>query len=142
MGQVNVVINGKQYRMACDDGEEAHLAGLAERLNASIDTLRERVGEIGDQRLTVMAAITFAEEAADSARRIAELEQRLDQSEKGRAAAVERESVVSGRLADALMAVAERIESLAGRVGGGGPGNGEGGGGVVVSFSNGRHSPA
>src|SRR3954463_4094444 len=48
MVQVNVTINDKHYRMACDDGEEAHLAGLAERLNASIEALRERFGEIGD----------------------------------------------------------------------------------------------
>ena len=141
MGQVNVIINGKQYRMACDDGEEGHLAGLAERLNAAIDTLRERFGEIGDQRLTVMAALTFADQAAESARRIAELEQRLAQAEQGRAAAVERQGVVAERAVGAIVAVAERIEALAGRVGGG-PGDGEGGGGVVVSFGNGRHSPA
>ena len=55
MPQVNVTINGKVYRMACDDGQEAHLEGLAERLNVTIDRLRQSFGEIGDQRLTVMA---------------------------------------------------------------------------------------
>ncbi|MBN8999629.1 MAG: cell division protein ZapA, partial [Rhizobiales bacterium] len=58
MAQVNVTINGKIYRMACDDGQEAHLESLAERLNETIDRLRGSFGEIGDQRLTVMAAIT------------------------------------------------------------------------------------
>ena len=48
MAQVNVTISGKTYRMACDDGEEDHLAGLAERLNQSIEQLRARFGEIGD----------------------------------------------------------------------------------------------
>jgi len=36
MAQVNVTISGRTYRMACDDGEEDHLAQLAERLNRSI----------------------------------------------------------------------------------------------------------
>ena len=84
MGQVNVTINDKHYRMACDDGEEAHLAGLAERLNESIEALRERFGEIGDQRLTVMAAITFADQAAEAQRRIAHLEHQLSEAENAR----------------------------------------------------------
>jgi cell division protein ZapA len=141
MVQVNVTINDKHYRMACDDGEEAHLAGLAERLNASIEALRERFGEIGDQRLTVMAAITFADQAAEAQRRIAQLEHQLTEAENARLAARERENLHAERTADAIVAVAERIESLAGRVGGGGAsvgGNGSGG----ITIGNGRHNGA
>jgi cell division protein ZapA len=119
VAQVNVTINGKHYRMACDDGQEAHLAGLAERLNASIEALRERFGEIGDQRLTVMAAISFADQAAEAARRIALIEQQLAESEKARAASGQRESSDQARVAGAILAVAERIESLASKVGAG-----------------------
>ena len=42
MAQVNIAIAGKSFRMACDDGQEPHLIGLAERVNAVIDQLRER----------------------------------------------------------------------------------------------------
>ena len=139
MGQVNVTINDKHYRMACDDGEEAHLAGLAERLNESIEALRERFGEIGDQRLTVMAAITFADQAAEAQRRIAHLEHQLSEAENARLAARERENLGAERAADAIRAVAERIESLAGRVAGGGVG-GNGSGGITIG--NGRHNGA
>jgi cell division protein ZapA len=118
VGQVNVTINGKHYRMACDDGEEAHLSALAERLNASIEALRERFGEIGDQRLTVMAAITFADQAAEAQRRISHLEQVLAESERARLAAAEQGHDDTSRTASAIQAVAERIESLAGKVGG------------------------
>ena len=65
MAQVNVTISGKTYRMACEDGQEEHLAGMAEQLNQSIEQLRDRFGEIGDQRLTVMAAITLADQNAE-----------------------------------------------------------------------------
>ena len=55
MAQVNVTINGKVYRMACEDGQEGHLQGLAARLDQMIDQLRGSFGEIGDQRLRGIA---------------------------------------------------------------------------------------
>ena len=66
MSQVNVTINGRQFRMACEDGEEARLSRLAEELDASIATLRTRFGEIGDTRLTVMAALTLADQLSET----------------------------------------------------------------------------
>lgn len=118
MSQVNVSINGKHYRMACDDGQESHLAGLAERLNTAIEALRERFGEIGDQRLIVMAAITFADQAAEATRRVVQLEDQLAESERARETAAERDAAGGERTASAILAVAGRIESLAGKVGG------------------------
>ena len=45
MPEVNVEINGRRYRMACEDGQEAHLQGLADRFNRSIEDLKlVRVG--------------------------------------------------------------------------------------------------
>jgi cell division protein ZapA len=122
VAQVNVSINGKQYRMACDDGQESHLSGLAERLNTAIEALRGRFGEIGDQRLTVMAAITFADHAAEASRRIADLEQRLADSERTRSAVADQGGADLARAANAVLAVAERLESLAGRLAGVPPG--------------------
>jgi cell division protein ZapA len=77
VAQVNVTINGRTYRMACDDGQEDHLLGLGDRLNAAIADLRATFGEIGDQRLTVMAAITLADQLSESQRQIARLEAEL-----------------------------------------------------------------
>lgn len=119
MSQVNVTINGKHYRMACDDGQEAHLAGLAERLNGAIATLRERFGEIGDQRLTVMAAIMFADQSGEAARRIASLEAQLGEAQKAHAVTAELGLEDAQAAASAVLAAAVRIESLAGKVGGG-----------------------
>src|SRR5205085_2665769 len=57
MAQVTVTIHGRQFRLACEDGQEAHLARLAAELDKSIESLRQRFGEIGDTRLTIMAAL-------------------------------------------------------------------------------------
>jgi cell division protein ZapA len=118
MAQVNVNISGKTYRMACNDGEEEHLASLAERLNRSIEQLRERFGEIGDQRLTVMAAITLADQNSEAERRLREVEGEVAGLEEARAAVVERQSHVEAGIAQAINDVAAHIEALAHRVAG------------------------
>jgi cell division protein ZapA len=60
--EVNVEINGRKYRMACEEGQQAHLIGLAERFNIQVEGLKGAVGEIGDNRLTVMAGIAVLDE--------------------------------------------------------------------------------
>ena len=110
MAQVNITISGKTYRMACDDGQEAHLVALGERLDQTIDQLRIRFGEIGDQRLVVMAAITMADQHAESERRLRQAE--------ARAAVVERQETTESGLARSMDAIATRLEAIAGRLNG------------------------
>ena len=74
MGQLAVMIAGRVYRLACDEGEEARLGDIAQLVDAKIAGLRQRFGEIGDQRLIIMAAITLADEWAEANDRIRELE--------------------------------------------------------------------
>jgi cell division protein ZapA len=119
MSQVNVTISGKTYRMACDDGQEAHLQSLGDRLNQTIELLRTRFGEIGDQRLTVMAAITLADQFSESDRRLRQLESEVAGLEEARAALIERQDAAEATLATALDTAASRLESLAHRLNGG-----------------------
>jgi cell division protein ZapA len=74
MAQLAVTIAGKVYRVACDEGEEARLGDLAQLVDAKISGMRSRFGEIGDQRLIVMAAITLADEWSEANERVRELE--------------------------------------------------------------------
>lgn len=73
MAQVTVSINGRQYRMECEDGQEPYLMKLASDLDQRIARLRTDFGEIGDMRLTVLAALTIADELGE----LGELGQRL-----------------------------------------------------------------
>ena len=73
MSHINVTINGRQYRMACEEGQEARLLQLAESFEARIGSLRGKFGEIGDARLTVMAALTVCDELLDAGQRIGSL---------------------------------------------------------------------
>jgi cell division protein ZapA len=117
MPQVMVTIAGKTYRMACDDGQEEHLYALARRLDGIIDGLRTAVGEIGDQRLTVMSAITVLDQLSEAERRVAELQDHAERLEAERDAAVARADDLEGALAERVEAAAGRIEALAGALG-------------------------
>ena len=75
MPEVNVEINGRKYRMACEEGQEAHLRGLADRFNGLIEGFKGNFGEIGDSRLTVMAGIAVLDELAEAEKRIIALTQ-------------------------------------------------------------------
>jgi cell division protein ZapA (FtsZ GTPase activity inhibitor) len=77
MSEVNVTINARQYRMACETGQEQHLLELSKDLDQRIAQLRTSFGEVGDTRLTVMAALTVADELAEAGRTIRRLEEEL-----------------------------------------------------------------
>jgi cell division protein ZapA len=110
MSHINVTINGRQYRMACEEGQEVRLLKLAESLEARIQSLRGKFGEIGDARLTVMAALTVCDELIDAGQRIKGLEEELDGLRDVRVAAVDRARETQAAVANALIAAAERIE--------------------------------
>jgi len=110
MSHINVTINGRQYRMACEEGQEVRLLKLAEGLESRVEQLRGKFGEIGDQRLTVMAALTACDELLDAHARIRNLEQELNNLRDIRVAAVDRARQTQTAVANALNAAAERIE--------------------------------
>jgi cell division protein ZapA len=112
MAQVSVTINGRQFRMACEDGQEGHLVELARELDSRINGLRAKFGEIGDTRLTVMAAITVADELAEAGFRIKRLEEELAASQDARLGASDRNRAAQASVATALAAAAERIEGI------------------------------
>jgi cell division protein ZapA len=110
MPQVNVTINGRQFRMSCEDGEEAHVTQLAADLDTRIARLRTRFGEIGDTRLTVMAALTLADELAETKEKLQQ--EREPAPQDARLASVDRAQSEPAAVAAALNTAAERIESM------------------------------
>lgn len=112
MSQVTVTIAGRQYRMACEDGQENHLMRLGSDLDRRIGELREKFGEIGDARLTVMAALTIADELVDTNERVRRLEDELAALQDARLAAADRAHNTQAAISAAFNSAAERIESL------------------------------
>ena len=112
MAQVNVTINGRQYRMGCEDGQEEHVLSLAQEIDDRIDQLRSAHGEIGDQRLTVMAALTVADELSETAQRIRRLEEEIAALQDARVISADRAQQAQAGVVAALNTAAERIEEI------------------------------
>jgi cell division protein ZapA len=112
MSEVNVTINTRQYRMACENGQEQHLLKLAEDLDQRITQLRASFGEIGDTRLTVMAALTVADELAEAGKNIRRLEEELSALKDARVVAADRTQATQEALVVAFNSAAARIEGL------------------------------
>jgi cell division protein ZapA len=122
MPQVTVTIAGKTYRIACGEGEESHLEGLAALYDARIQEMRSSFGEIGDMRLHVMAAITLADEMHETKRRVSALEAELAELRRFASSGDERSQAIEARLAEGVHKAAERIEQLARSLNGAGHG--------------------
>ena len=113
MPEVNVEIDGKKFRMACEEGQEAHLMELAERFNRTVVQLKGSFGEIGDNRLVVMAGIAVLDELAEAEDRIEALKQDIaDLTSAGREVTIESEELEQ-RFARRLNEAARKIEAIA-----------------------------
>ncbi len=112
MPQVTATIAGRQFRLACDEGQEEHLHALARDIDARIETLRQKFGEIGDTRLTVMAALTVADELAEAQRKLRRLEEDVAGLQDARVVAADRAKAASAAVVNAFNSAAERIEGI------------------------------
>jgi cell division protein ZapA len=109
MGQVSITIRGRTYQIACDDGQEAHLARLGRYLDQRAEQLAATGGGINDALLLVMVGLVVADELSDA---LAELESLRGTGALTARAAAEAETVA------AIDGMAERIERIAARLAG------------------------
>lgn len=113
MSAVDVNINGRHFRMACEDGQEARLRQLAAGLDARIEDLRQRFGDVGEARLTIMAAMMTADELVEARAGIRTLEAELNAARDATRSPSDANMANEDMAAAALHAAAERIERIA-----------------------------
>lgn len=112
MSSVNITINGKQFRVACEPGQERRVTALAEDFDQRISSMRQRFGEVGDARLTVMAAMMIGDELLDANAKIAKLEADINVLHAARAGLSDRASRTEAAVVNALETAADRIERM------------------------------
>jgi cell division protein ZapA len=113
LGSVNVTINSRQYRIGCEDGQESHLEELAKDFDARIAELRERIGEVGDARLTIMAALTVADDLSEMKKEIERLKENMASLQDARTDSAKRAQAANAIVAAAFDSAAERLETIA-----------------------------
>jgi cell division protein ZapA len=121
MATVQVTIDNKQYRMACGDGQEAHLQKLAATLDAKVADMRTAFGEIGDMRLTIMAALTVADELSETQSRLAQIERTLNVLQTRLDASDHERQQAEMASADAVRSLAARLSQISAGLGGDAP---------------------
>lgn len=109
MSQVSITINKRAYTIACDDGQEGHLQTLASKVDGRITELVAGMGQIGDQRLLVMASLLLADELEDMRSENTRLK---DSSRPSDVMSAPEATLVRGieALADRIEAVAQQVE--------------------------------
>jgi cell division protein ZapA len=118
MATVQVTIDGKQYRMACGDGQEAHLQQLAGTLDTKVADMRTAFGEIGDMRLTIMAALTVADELSEMQVRLTQAERSIGLLQTRLDAAEHDRQRVESAAAESVSALAARLVKIGASLGG------------------------
>jgi cell division protein ZapA len=108
MGQVAVTVNGRPFKIACDDGQEPRIRRLAQYVDGRVAEFIKNVGQAGEARLLLLAALAIADELSDANEALAQERSRARAAEADAAAAAE--AAASG-----VHGVAQRIEALAAR---------------------------
>jgi len=117
MGQVTVGVNGRNYTVGCDNGQEEHVAELAAYLDHHISQLKDTMGSVGDMRLMLLAGLVVADELSETVAKLEEVESQLEglrssqQSVEGQANGFESQAV------EAIDGITARIEEIAARLG-------------------------
>ena len=113
MAKVSLNINGKQYALGCDDGEEERLSHLGALLNEKVTLLANQFGQIGDLRLMVMAGITMMDEMEDLKNdRDASISEATRAIEKESQSALELAQATEGNALSELNSAADALEKL------------------------------
>ena len=131
MGSVQVTVNGRAYSVACDEGQEAHVARLGSYLEQKVLQLVKAVGQVGDARLLVMASLMITDELVDTDQALTQLKGAVAKGGQGReplttsaAAAPQpaappppplapQQAPHEAVLAEALESLSDRIEAIA-----------------------------
>ncbi len=103
MGKVHIVVNNRGYDVACDEGQEGQVTELGQDLARRVDKIAHSVGQIGDARLLLMAALLIADELTAAKKELLRL-------------AGDRSEAEDDKLAESIERLASRVEAIAARL--------------------------
>ncbi|HTV45150.1 MAG TPA: cell division protein ZapA [Stellaceae bacterium] len=111
MGEVAVTVNRHPYKISCEDGQEPRIRRLAQYVDARVGEFVKNVGQVGEARLLLLAALVIADELSDANEALQEERSRLRAAETDMAEADDAAASGVHGLAQRLEALAARLES-------------------------------
>jgi cell division protein ZapA len=109
MSQVSVTVNGHPYKIACDDGQEPRIRRLGQYIDARVGEFVKTVGQVGEARLLLLAALVIADELSDANEALQQ------ERSRNRAAEAEAEDAAAATTGG-IHTIAQRIEAIAARL--------------------------
>jgi cell division protein ZapA len=109
MGQVVVKVNGRDFPLSCADGQEPRIRRLAQYVDAKVGDFTKLLGQIGEARLILLAALVIADELSDANEAV------VQERNRGRTAASAPDPATQEAAAGVERA-ASRIEAIAARL--------------------------
>jgi len=106
MAQVSLDVNGRPYKVGCEDGQEQHVSELARLFDRHVRQVARDLGQLGETRLFLMGALLLADELADTKSRLAALQADLGRLQSDHAR-------LETRAVAVLDNAAKRLEKLA-----------------------------
>lgn len=100
MSKVSIKVNNRAFSIGCEPGQEGHVQALGDGFAKKVDELAEQVGQIGDLRLFLMAALVIADE--------------LETLKQGSTAAQDQDKIkkIEQAAANALSQAATKVEKI------------------------------
>jgi cell division protein ZapA len=112
MTKATISLNGRAFTIGCEEGQQAYLRELAAHLDSHVRSLADRVGQIGDLRLLLMASLIVADELKEAQGELELLRENLSDTKGRLSEAQARRRADRARAAEAMFAAAAQLEKL------------------------------
>ena len=76
MANVSIKFNGKEFLLSCEDGQEEHLEELLIQINQKFNTLKNDLGNLGENKLLLITAVKVMDEYYETKKKV---EQKKDE---------------------------------------------------------------
>lgn len=121
MPELRITIGGREFEVACQEGEEHFLSSAAAMLDNEAQALVGQLGRMPEARMLLMAGLLLADRTAALEDQLRDAQARLAAAEKARAALeanppVKEVPVIPPIVSETLAEIAARTEALAGRL--------------------------
>ena len=73
VADVDIIINSRTYRVSCKDGEEDRIISLSSQINQEVELLANRIGQLGEARMILLAALVLLDKSDDNQDKMEEI---------------------------------------------------------------------
>ena len=78
MANISIKFNNKDYLLSCDDGQEQSLKNLVNFLDKRYSELKDKLGNIGENKLLLITTIQLIDDYFDLKQRVTKQKKKLD----------------------------------------------------------------